>query len=164
MSNNLTTIEITWNWKPQDGLENIHWMQTVHALLSQPCCFSSNQSIKTCRLTQNSVHSLHSVDAPQNGTKVMQRETEESLFFVFFTYKKYPCRFIQFRLNHWWQIVLDLNSAIYLTVNGSVTIHPIFNQNILNCLTKTNKASPGLERVGGKWLMTKFSFWGGVTI
>ncbi len=27
-----------------------------------------------------------------------------------------------------------------------------------------NEAFMGLERHGGKWLMTKFSFWGGVTL
>ncbi len=41
---------------------------------------------------------------------------------------------------------------------------PVFIQNILNCVPKTNKAFTGLERHGGKWLMTKFSFWGGVTL
>ncbi len=59
---------------------------------------------------------------------------------------------------------MDLDSAIYLAVNGTVTSLPIFIQNILNCVLKTNEAFTGLERHGGKWLMTKFSFWGGVTL
>ncbi len=54
---------------------------------------------------------------------------------------------------------LGLDSVIYLAVNGTVLI-----QNILNCVPKTNEAFTGLERHGGKWLMTKFSFWGGVTL
>ncbi len=30
------------------------------------------------------------------------------------------------------------------------------SKNILNCVPKTNEAFTGLERHGGKWLMTKF--------
>ncbi len=41
---------------------------------------------------------------------------------------------------------------------------PVFIQNILNSVPKTNEAFTGLVRHGGKWLMTKFSFWGGVTL
>ncbi len=59
---------------------------------------------------------------------------------------------------------LVLDSVIYLAVNGTVTSLPVFIQNILNCVPKTNKAFMGLEQHGGKWLMTKFSFWGGVTL
>ncbi len=59
---------------------------------------------------------------------------------------------------------LGLDSVIYLAVNGTVTNLPFFIQNILNCVPKMNKAFTGLERHGGKWLMTKFSFWGGVTL
>ncbi len=33
---------------------------------------------------------------------------------------------------------LDLDSAIYLAVNGTVTSLPVFIQNILNCVLKTN--------------------------
>ncbi len=39
-----------------------------------------------------------------------------------------------------------------------------FIQNFLNCVPKTNEAFTGLERHGGKWLITKLSFWGGVTL
>ncbi len=34
---------------------------------------------------------------------------------------------------------LDLDSGIYLAVNGTVTSLPVFIQNILNCVPKTNK-------------------------
>ncbi len=57
---------------------------------------------------------------------------------------------------------LDLDSVIYLAVNGIVTGLPIFIQNILNCVPKTNKAKT--ERHGGKWLMTKFQFLCGVSL
>ncbi len=53
---------------------------------------------------------------------------------------------------------MDLDSAIYYSVNGTVTSLPDFIQNILNCVPKMNKAFTGLEQHGGKWLMTKFSF------
>ncbi len=35
---------------------------------------------------------------------------------------------------------MDLDSAIYLAVNGTVTSLPVFIQNILNCVLKTNEA------------------------
>ncbi len=85
----------------------------------------------------------------------------------------YSRRFIKFRLNHWWQMeyagdafhtLMDLDSAIYLAVNGTVTSLPVFIQNILNCVLKTNEAFTGSERHGGKWKTTKFSFWGGVSL
>ncbi len=53
------------------------------------------------------------------------------------------------RLNHWWQMdysddvfhtFLGLDSVNYLAVNGTVTSLPVFIQNILNCVPKTNKA------------------------
>ncbi len=95
------------------------------------------------------------------------------VIFIFFAYKKYFRHFIMFRLNHWWQMdyfddvfhtFLGLDSVIYLAVNGTVTRLPVFIQNIWNCVPKTNKAFTGLEWHGGKWLMTKCSFWGGVTL
>ncbi len=52
---------------------------------------------------------------------------------------------------------MNLDSAIYLAVNGTVTSLPVFIQNILNCVPKTNEA-------GGKWKTTTFSFWGGVSL
>ncbi len=45
---------------------------------------------------------------------------------------------------------LDLDSAIYLAVNGTVTSLPVFIQDILNCVLKTNEAFTSLERHGGK--------------
>ncbi len=52
--------------------------------------------------------------------------------------------------------LMDLDSVIYLAVNGTVTSLPVFIQNILNCVQKTNKAFTGSERHRGKWFMTKF--------
>ncbi len=65
--------------------------------------------------------------------------------------------------NNAFHTFLDLDSVIYLVVNGTVTSLPVFIQNILNCLPKTNKAFTGLEP-GGKWLMRKSLFWGAVTL
>ncbi len=59
---------------------------------------------------------------------------------------------------------LGLDSGIYLAVNGTVTSLPVSIQNILNCVPKTSKAFTGLERHGGKRIMTKVSFRGGVTL
>ncbi len=52
------------------------------------------------------------------------------------------------------QSFLNLNSVIYLAVNGTVTGLPVFIYNILNCVPKTNKAFMELERHAGKWIMT----------
>ncbi len=49
---------------------------------------------------------------------------------------------------------LDLDSVIYLVVNGTVTSLPVFIQNILHFVPKKNKAFTGLEQHGGKWTMT----------
>ncbi len=48
---------------------------------------------------------------------------------------------------------LDLNSGIYLAVDGTVTSLPVFIWNILNCVPKTNQAFMELERHAGKWIM-----------
>ncbi len=94
-------------------------------------------------------------------------------YFFFFAFRKYSRCFIKFRLNHWWQMdypddafhtFLCLDSVNYFAVIGTVTSLMVFIQNILNCVPKTNKAFTDLERHGGKWLMTKCSFWGGVTL
>uniref|UniRef100_A0A8C2KXQ9 IMP dehydrogenase n=1 Tax=Cyprinus carpio TaxID=7962 RepID=A0A8C2KXQ9_CYPCA len=45
---------------------------------------------------------------------------------------------------------MDLDTAIYLAVYGTVSSLQVFIQNILNCVPKTNKAFTGLERHGGK--------------
>ncbi len=44
---------------------------------------------------------------------------------------------------------MDLDSAIYLSVKGTVTSLPVFIQNILNCVLKTNEDFMGSERYGG---------------
>ncbi len=51
---------------------------------------------------------------------------------------------------------LDLDSVIYLSVNGTVTSLPVFIQNILNCVLKTNEAFTGLERHGGKQCWARY--------
>ncbi len=43
---------------------------------------------------------------------------------------------------------LCFDSVIYLAVNGTVTSLPVFIQNILNCVPKTNEAFTGLEQHG----------------
>ncbi len=48
---------------------------------------------------------------------------------------------------------LNLDSVIYLAVNGKVTSIPVFIQNILNCVPRTNKAFMELERPAGKYEM-----------
>ncbi len=53
---------------------------------------------------------------------------------------------------------MDLDSAIYLAVNGTDTSLPVFIQNILNCVLKTNEAFTGSERHGGKWKMVEYPF------
>ncbi len=94
------------------------------------------------------------------------------VIFIFFAYNKYSHRFITFRLNPWWQMdylddvfhtFLDLDSVNCLAVNGTVKSLPVLIQKINNCV-RPNKAFTGLERHGGKWLMKKISFWGGVTL
>ncbi len=50
---------------------------------------------------------------------------------------------------------LGLDSVNCLAVSGTVTSLPVLIQNILNCVPKMNEAFMGLERHGGKWLMTK---------
>ncbi len=44
---------------------------------------------------------------------------------------------------------MDLDSAIYDAVNGTVASLSVFIQNILNCVPKMNKVFMGLERHWG---------------
>ncbi len=53
---------------------------------------------------------------------------------------------------------MDLDSAIYLAVNGTVTSLPVFIQNILNCVLKTNEAFTGSERHGVSEKRQNFHF------
>ncbi len=117
-------------------------------------------------LSQNSVRSLHPADILQMVLRWRRGDQllNKVIIFIFFAYKKYFCRFITVRLNHWWQMdysdnvfhtFLGLDSENYLAVNGTVTSLLVFIQNMLNCVPKMNKAFTGLERHGGKWLMTK---------
>ncbi len=70
----------------------------------------------------------------------------KSLFLFYFRTKSPSLHNSQI-VNHWWQMeysgdvfhtFLDLDSVIYLAVNGTVTSLPVFIQNILNCVPKTN--------------------------
>ncbi len=97
----------------------------------------------------------------------------KSLFLLYFHTRIYSRHFITLRLNHWWQMeypgdafhtFLDLDSVIYLAVNGTVASLPVLIQNIFNCVPKANNDFTGLERHGGKWKITKCTFWGGVSL
>ncbi len=60
------------------------------------------------------------------------------------------------------------DSVIHLAVNGTVTSLPVLILipipiKILNCVPKTNKAFTGLEQHGA-WKITKWLFWGGVSL
>ncbi len=126
------------------------------------CCFCSNQSvnkrrrrIRVARLTQNSIHYLRPANTLQNGTTLEETNCWIKSLFLFSLCTKYSRRFIKFRLNHWLQMdyfgdvfhtFLGLDSVYYLAVNGTVTSLPVFIQNILNCVPKTNEAFSGLER------------------
>ncbi len=92
---------------------------------------------------------------------------------VFFAYKKYSRSFVKLRLNPWCHMdyftdllamFLDVDRDYYIAVYGRIRQLSECIKTILNCVPKTNKAFTGLERHGGKWLMTKFSFWGWVTL
>ncbi len=85
----------------------------------------------------------------------MRRDRDE--IFIFFEYKKYSCRLIKFRLNHWWQMeypddafhtFLDLDSVIYLAVNGTLTSPLGFHLKYLK-LCSEDEAFMGLEQHWG---------------
>ncbi len=141
-------------------------------------CFLSNQSIQNVSVWCGWHRTAYAICVQRIFSKMVLRwrRGDELLnkvvIFIFFAYKKYYRCFITVRLNHWWQMdyfddvfhtFLGLDSVNCLEV-GTVTSLPVFIQNILNCVPKTNKAFTGLEQHGGKWLMTEFSFWGGVTL
>ncbi len=107
--------------------------------------------ILVARLTQKSIGYVRPADILQNNATVTGGDELLNIvvIFIFFAYKKYSRRFITVRLNHWWQMdyfgdafhtFLDLDSENYFAVNGTVTNLPVFIQNILNCVPKTNKA------------------------
>ncbi len=82
------------------------------------------------------------------------------VIFVLFPYKKYSLVASYIMIEPpmadgvFWRCFsyfMDLDSAIYLAVNGTATSLPVFIQNILNCVLKTNEAFTGSERHGGKW-------------
>ncbi len=89
------------------------------------------------RWIKKSVRWVRSMGNIQNGATLTRREQEKTNCWknYNFMYKKYSRRFIKFRLNHWWQMdypgdafhtFLNLDSVIYLAVNGTVTSLPVF--------------------------------------
>ncbi len=56
-----------------------------------------------------------------------------------------------------WRCLYDFSGpwqCYLLNSQWDVTSPPVFIQNTLNCVPKTNNAFTGLERHGGKWFMT----------
>ncbi len=69
------------------------------------------------------------------GETERRRNCWKKVIFIFFVYKKISSRFIKLRLNHWWQMhypgdafhsFLNLDSVIYLAVDGTVTSLTVF--------------------------------------
>ncbi len=82
------------------------------------------------------------------------------IIFVLFTYKNYYCRFITLQLNHWWQMeyfgdvfhtFLDLDSVIYLAVNGIQNTHPKYHK----FCSEDKQSFYGFGMTWGKWTITK---------
>ncbi len=86
----------------------------------------------------------------------------------FFAHKMYTRSLFTLWLKHWWQMdyfddvfhtFLGRDSVIYLGVNG--TVIPFLNY--LKLCFEDELSFCGFGTTWGKWLMTKFSFWDGVT-
>ncbi len=98
--------------------------------------------------------------------------TQNSVCSFFFAYKKYSHSFAKLLLNHRCQ--MDYSDYVFLYFSGPRQCNLLGSQwdshkppgfhPKLNCVPKTNKAFTDLEQHGGKWIMVKFSFWGGVTL
>ncbi len=146
-SNPIRSLHVThFGWKP-GGLWLSPWLPSKY----KKHCQNSPSAISGSIWIFWSDENIPS-DALQNGATLIQREREETncwinvFIFIFFAYKKYSRRFINFRLNHWWQMdyfdcffytFLCFDSVIYLAVKGTVTSLPVFIQNILNCVSRT---------------------------
>ncbi len=124
-------------------------------------CLRSNQSVNRRRRCIPVSRLIQKTETQRR--RYCAQFFKKLVIFVLFPYKNYSRRFITSWLNYWWQMkysgdafhtFMDLDSAIYLAVNGTVTSLPVFIQNILNCFLKTNKAFTGSERHGAKWKMT----------
>ncbi len=83
--------------------------------------------------------------------------------------KMYSHSFVTSRLNPWCHMdyftdllatFLDVDPVNHIAIYGRVRELSDSIKNILICVPKMNKAFTCLERHGGKWLMTKFSFSG----
>ncbi len=140
-------------------LEIIPWTQNSYTLLYQPGHKGAPLALKSERKLTKKTHPCVEADREECTVCVQGIISEMVLrwpryFCCCFLHKKYSRRFMKFRLTHWWQMeysgdafhtFLGLDSVIYLAVNGTVTSLPVFIQNILNCVLKTNKAFTGLE-------------------
>ncbi len=133
------------------GCDSCYWLPSVRIR-----CFHSNQSVNKCRkrirvarLTQNSVRS---VCVQQIFSKMELRRR----LFIFFTSQKCSHSFtIQIEPliadGLFWRCFsyFSVSWQRYLLGSQWDTNHPVFIQNILNCVLKTNEAFTGLERHAG---------------
>ncbi len=118
--------------------ENICWTQAAYALLCQPHHKDTSSMFVYALIWKCCRRRIVVVQLTQKSVCCLCLKQMEYFDDVFHTF-------------------LDLNSVIYLAVNGSQVSR-------FSCFPKMNEAFTGLERHGGKWLMTKCSFWGGVTL
>ncbi len=63
-----------------------------------------------------------------------------------------------------WRCFSYFSGSLTVQFLADATSIPVFIQDILNCVSKMNEAFMGSERHGGKWKMTTFSFWSGVSL
>ena len=137
--------------------------------------FERKQHILVARLTQKSVRYLRTAQICQNGATLMWRDTEEtnywikSLFFCFLFIQKL------FSSLHITQIARLMTDGVFWRcfsyfpgpwhcyLFGSHK-PPGFHPKYLKLCSEDERSFMGLERHGGKWIMTKFSFCGGVTL
>ncbi len=150
-------------------LENIRWTQAAYAVLCQPHRTDKSSTFVYALIWMKTAYPCGAADTEQrtllassryslqNGATLNQRRRNtvhnitveplmaDGLFWRCFSYFSGP-------------------RQCYLLGSQWDSHKPVFIQNILNCVLKTNEDFMGLERHGGKWLMTAFSFWGGVTL
>ncbi len=168
-------------------LENICWTQAAYASLCQPHLTDTSSTFVYVLIWMKTAYPCGAADTEQPtqfassgySPKWRYADAEETNCWIKSFFGGVFCIQKVFSQLHnitveplmadglFWQCFytfLCLDSVNCLAVNGTVTSLLVFIQNILNCVPKTNKAFTGLERNWGKWLMTTFSFWGGVTL
>ncbi len=101
-----------------------------------------------------------------------RRIVEKKLFLFSLHTKSILVALIKFRLNHWWRwTILTMSFNIFWTLtvlfiwqsmgqSQASLFHPKYLKNV----SEDGWSFTGMERHGDKWLMTTFSFWGGVTL